>query len=432
MADSTVQTLQNQRSNHGNTTELSRKEIQAAIAKAVELRALHAVLRQGSSPANLRYPPSASPHPHHASHFSALDYPVFTPSYDDEPLPIYQQFHFDNQTLSDCWEECGLVSGNVDDQTILSDYKKANDQSSRNGLSSELISSEPHICPSEDQNSVSERSSGTDFYKPSRTNSLVGEFKSESSCNKCKPAIISTETTENATKNTKNSHTTVVPLLGSHLSSLQPQPKNRAGLINLSWLFPRLKKKHKNETSPNRTQSEEVSQVSGALMSVETLKKELMEANKSRDEALMEVTKTKSSLRDLKQKLEYLETYCEELKKGLRQQTKDSRVFEKLRNLPNRGGESIDGGGEILMPASEEVMVEGFLQVVAEARLSVRQFCKSLVSHIEGSDTNLVEKLNLLLQPFKLSLNSKYSKAVLYHLEAIINQSLFQYYENSV
>ncbi|KAL6976698.1 hypothetical protein U1Q18_025484, partial [Sarracenia purpurea var. burkii] len=79
MADSTVQTFQNQRSNHGNTTELSRKEIQAAIAKAVELRALHAVLRQGSSPANLRYPPSASPHPHHASHFSALDYPVFTP-----------------------------------------------------------------------------------------------------------------------------------------------------------------------------------------------------------------------------------------------------------------------------------------------------------------------------------------------------------------
>lgn len=62
--------------NGGN--EVSRQEIQAAIAKAVELRALHAALMQGSSPSNLRFP-SASPVSHAASQFSAQDYPVFTP-----------------------------------------------------------------------------------------------------------------------------------------------------------------------------------------------------------------------------------------------------------------------------------------------------------------------------------------------------------------
>ncbi|KAI7991465.1 IRK-interacting protein [Camellia lanceoleosa] len=77
-------------------------------------------------------------------------------------------------------------------------------------------------------------------------------------------------------------------------------------------------------------------------------------------------------------------------------------------------------------------MVEGFLQIVSEARLSVKQFCKSLVSQIEeNTDIILMENLNLLLKPHKLSINSRYSKAVLYHLEAIINQSLYQDFENS-
>lgn len=66
----------NNQSNNGNNPEITREEIQTAIAKAVELRALHAALTQGSSPGttNVRFP---SPSP--ASHYSAQDYPVFTP-----------------------------------------------------------------------------------------------------------------------------------------------------------------------------------------------------------------------------------------------------------------------------------------------------------------------------------------------------------------
>lgn len=435
MDATTAQILQNNYSSHeSNNNEVSRKEIQAAFSKAVELRALHSALMQGSSPANLRFP-SPSPVPHHVSHLSAHDYPVFTPSYDDEPLPGYQQIQLDSRTLSECWDEYGLGEGNGD-ETVLSDYTKAN-ASSRKGLSSELANLEPHICPAEEPKSISgsiannitvlETSPGTEFYKSSRRNSL-GDFRSISSCNKCKPATISRET-DNAIKNSKNSNT-VVPLTDSH-SSLHSQPKNRG--LNISWFFPRLKKKYRNGNSPNRIETEEVSQVFKDLgiMSIERLKKELMEANESRDAALMEVAEMKSSLGDLKQKLEYLETYCEELKKALRQaiQTNDYQVPEKLVGR----GKSIDGNGENFMAInSEEAMVEGFLQIVSEARLSVRHFCKNLVSQIEETDNTLMENLNLLLQPYKLSLNSKYSNAVLYHLEAIINQSLYQDFENSV
>ena len=64
-------------SSNGNN-DVSKQEIQAAIAKAVELRALHAALMQANSPANLKYS-TASPVSRPPSHFSAQDYPVFTP-----------------------------------------------------------------------------------------------------------------------------------------------------------------------------------------------------------------------------------------------------------------------------------------------------------------------------------------------------------------
>lgn len=305
-------------------------------------------------------------------------------------------------------------------ETVVPHYKQKS--TSRKGLTSCGFSNlevESHMCPAEDTKSLTgsstTRISPANEYFKSRRNSLE-DIKSVSSCNKCKPATI---TSEIDSKRTRKSSNTVVPLTDSH-SSLHSQPKGK-GLI--SWLFPRLKK-HKNECSPspNRTttESEDVSQVLKDLgiMSLETLKKELTEANENRDAALMQVSEMKSSLGELRQKLEYLERYCEELKKALRQamQAKESRVHQQLDSVSNIG--------------DEEAMVEGFLQIVSESRLSVKQFCKTLVSEIEETDHSLQHNLNVLLQPYKLSLNSKYSKAVLYHFEAFINQCLYQDFEN--
>ncbi|KAF3670673.1 putative receptor-like protein 12-like [Capsicum annuum] len=442
---------------HNNGGVISRHEIKDAIAKTIELRALHAALLQQQQQHGINNSPvkkfgtttcvSPSTVSLHSHHFSAQDYPIFTPSYEDEPLPGYKQLQLDhNPNYAEIWDEYGFGVGNGNNESV-----KANNSSLKNGFTNSLINLEPHVCPADDQRSVT--SSCTDQnttrkaspiarYNKSRRNSL-GDFKVISSCNKCKPAIISTEAdgvggggSTTTSKSGKNSNV-IVPLTDSHVS-VQSQPKSKTGR-NFSWLFPKLKRKSKVESSPNRTDqsADEVSQVLKdhvGMFTIEALKKEVMEANESRDAALIEVTEMKSSLGELKQKLEYLETYCEELKKALRQaiQATESPISSKLRNFP-KIGKSIDGDGENMIPVSEDVMLEGFLQIVSESRLSVKQFCKTLIGQIEEtSDSLLSDNLNLLLQPYKLSLDSKYSKAVLYHIESIINQSLYQDFENCV
>uniref|UniRef100_A0A7N0VHE7 GIL1/IRKI C-terminal domain-containing protein n=1 Tax=Kalanchoe fedtschenkoi TaxID=63787 RepID=A0A7N0VHE7_KALFE len=168
-------------------------------------------------------------------------------------------------------------------------------------------------------------------------------------------------------------------------------------------------------------------------LSIEKLKKELMKATEEREAALSEVSEMRSSLGELKQKLEFLESYCRELKKALSAETKDPQKVKNLSKRRENDRPLDEPNGDSLMPVSEEVMVEGFLQIVSEARLSVNQFCKCLVAQIEETDDEtLIDNLNMLLQPYKVSLHSKSSKSVLYHLEAIINQTLYQDFENPV
>ncbi|KAL6527776.1 hypothetical protein OROMI_029587 [Orobanche minor] len=374
---------------HCENGEISRKDIQSAIAKAIELRALHAALMAGGSPANFGFP-SASPVSHHARNLTAQDYPVFAPSYNDEPLPGYQQIPFANRDYAE-----RIMDGTYTDGTLLSDYKTTNPSSSKPSLS-QTIDFEAHICPKEDQKHIAPSGPG---YSRSRRNSL-DDIGSVSSCNKCRPAILSSEP-DGPAKNIRKSNI-IVPLSGSHLS-LHSKPRNKN--MAFSWLFSKLRKKNKNEHS----QTDRVSQI------LSDLGKEVVEAKESRDSALNEVVEMKSWLDELNEKLEYLETYCEDLKKALRQ---NAHIGE-----PPRIGELVE---------NEQVMAEGFLQIVFEARLAVEQLCKTLIGQVEENDITLVDNLNSMLQPYKLSLSSKYSKAILYHLEAFINQSLYQDFENCV
>ncbi|KAF1897312.1 hypothetical protein Lal_00035015 [Lupinus albus] len=418
MAATAAHVFKNKNNNNGNR-EITRHEVQSAIAKAVELRALHAALMRRNNPTKAIFSfPSPASRP--VSHFYANDYPVFTPIYEDDL--VYNQKSMKSLTISESWDENGEENSL---ETIVTDYKEKS--CIRKGLSH-------HLCPAEDSASVSgsrtdqitilQTSPANDYFKCRWTNGSE-DFMSISSGNKGKPAIIASE----FPRNSKSSN--IVLSVTESQSSFQSQTKGK-GLI--SRLFPQLKK-NKNGSSLNTAESEDVSQVLTDLgvMSLETLKKELVEANENRDAALMEVSEMKSLLRELKQKLEYLESYCEELKKASKQamNARDSQLCEQLNNLPPRG-KSFHENGESLMPVSEEVMVEGFLQIVSESRLSVKQFCKTIINNIDEADRSLAQNLNLILQPYKLSMNSKYSNAVLYHFEAFINQSLYQDFDNCV
>lgn len=344
-------------------------------------------------------------------------------SYEEEPLPGYHHIRLDNQRLSEILGGIGL-DREEDDESDLSDNIKPS-LCSRKGVASALGAKDQQLYAAEDfKSNTSSCVNHITFLQTRPTGSE--EF---TTCNTCKPATIS-RTTCNDNKNGINLKT-VVPLTDSH-SLYQAHPKSKGPI--LSRLFPRLRKKPKAEASPNRAVSEDASQFlkDWGVVSLESLKKELLEANEKRDAALIQSAEMKSSLGELKQKLVHLEDYCDELKKALKQavQLKDAQVLERP-NLTKRS-KSIDGGRDSSMPISHEAMVEGFLQIVSETRLSIEHFCKSLITQIEETDDNLMEKLNSLLQPHNLTLQSKYSKGVLYHMEALINQCLHQDFENCV
>ncbi|PIA53465.1 hypothetical protein AQUCO_00900213v1 [Aquilegia coerulea] len=442
MASATASQIFQNNNKDDNNIGISKEEIQAAIAKAVELRALHASLMQSNSPANFRLPTSASPSlPRPSSQFSAQDYPVFTPSYEEDPAPGYQSIRFDNGSMSEIWDGYGVVRKYGDEDYSMDD--KSELSSCRKGLTlpplpPSMLSREfVKYAAQEDNKSITssctnhiavlQNSPSPEIFKSSRRTTSI-DLKSVTTCNQCKPATISCDTEISNKMSTKLNNT--APQSDSH-SSVQSHSKNKGPLF--SRLFPRLRRKNKNEASPNQIESEEGSQMLKdiGIMSIESLKKELIEARENRDAAMMEASEMKCSLGELKNKLEHLERYCEELKNGLKQaiQRKDSQVLERLGDMPNIG-KSVEEKKDSAMPLSHEEMVEGFLQVVTEARLSVKQFCKTLVSQIEETDSNLMEKLNVLLQPYRLNINSKHLKVVLYHLEGLINQSLYQDFES--
>lgn len=282
---------------------MKKEDIEAAIAKSVELRALHAALMQGNSPVNLIFD-MASPVSCNASQFSAQDYPVFTPIYEDESLPGYHQHVLEKRNYSEIWGEYSSDRENAD-ETVSAEYRMQN-PFSRKGLPSRLISfdsliSPPAVCSCANNITVLGASPGHDYCKSRR--SSLGDLTliPASSCNKCKPAIISSES-DGVTKNSKNSNM-IVPYADSN-SSLNSQPSNKG--MNFSCPFPRIKKKSKDECSLIRPSTEEVSQTckDSEIVSVETLKKELIEANESRDAALVKVAEMKSVLGELGHKLE--------------------------------------------------------------------------------------------------------------------------------
>ncbi|TVU01076.1 hypothetical protein EJB05_53466 [Eragrostis curvula] len=420
----------------------SRQDLQAAVAKAAELRALHAALLQGGanagasyasasrSPAVIRLPPAASPALSRAgvtAVAAAEDYPVFAPTYDEEPLSGMSLIRQDNRSLSENWSGLGLDHDGLEDEVAFSDFDNHNTFSSSN--------SELHFSSSNEhmRNRIACRNHPSFLQPPLSADSFprstsrmtdLSELKAVSTCNTCKPATISRDTETDA-KALKSLNSTA-PQSNYH-PAVFSRTRHKGPHI-LSWLLPKSKRKPKSDMSPSTIECENMSQLlkEWGVFSLESLKKEVVEANENRDAALQEVSEMKSSLGELTSKLVSLEAYCSELKKALKQAT-SSKNFQ---SHSKRSARSVGVSRDNSLPVSHEVMVEGFLQIVSEARLSIKQFCKVLIQQVEDADNGLSDKLNLLLQPYQITLNDKHPKAVLYHLEALMNQAMYQDFEN--
>lgn len=287
------------------------------------------------------------------------------------------------------------------------------------------------------------------FSRPTNSTELA-------TCNECRPATISVEDVAGDTKK-KKKKMMMTTTMGhrrnttmstdthfSSSSSVQLPLKTRPSIV--SWLFPRPKK----TSSCSRAEMVEPEDNDCGIRSLELLKKEVRDAKMSRDVALAEAGEMRSTLEDLKTKMTQLETYCKDLKNTYRQTMQGRRDIKSSSPSPGylthrrriSGRKKLTGGGrtndntsscssnsDVAMPVSYEVMVEGFLQIVSEARLAVTQFCKTLINSDAGGE--LPENLtsHVFLEP---SSSSSLSSASIYKLEAVIAQSLYQDFENCV
>ncbi|RWW09561.1 hypothetical protein GW17_00026941 [Ensete ventricosum] len=343
-------------------------------------------------------------------------------SYEEEPLWDHHYIQPENRSLSETWRSINLETGKNDAAVNMGRNVVSASNNEHNVYFTSEHFSKRRTCV----NHKLQASLVADVLNSSSSSSSP-VYEAITTCNTCKPATINRES-ESEHKNSK----LVTSSLHESEPPMQVHTKHRGPL--LSWLFPRSKKNPKPEMSPNPIESEDMAQLlkEWGLLSLESLKKELLEANTNRDAALAEVSEMRSSLGELQQKLISLEIHCEELKKALKQtqHAKNDQVLNRL-NLSTRT-KSSGGIKDDLMPVSHEVMVEGFLQMVSETRLSIKHFCKMLIHQIEETDCNLMEKLNLL-QPHRIASSNKYSKALTYHIvEALINQSMYQDFENCV
>jgi hypothetical protein len=348
-------------------------------------------------------------------------------TYDEEPLGGMNYIRQDNRSLSENWSGIGLDHDGLEDEVAFSDFDNHNTFSSSN---SELhfSSSNEHLrnrkaCRNHPLLLQPTLSADSLIRSASRLTDLT-EFKAVTTCNTCKPATISRDTEADA-KSLKNLNSTA-PLSNYHPAAFS-RTRHKGPHI-LSWLLPKSKRKPKSDMSPNTIECENMSQLlkDWGVFSLESLKKEVVEANEHRDAALQEVSEMKLSLGELTTKLVSLEAYCSELKKALKQATS----AKNMQCHSKRSTRSVSGSRDNSLPVSHEVMVEGFLQIVSEARLSIKQFCKVLIQQVEDADNGLSDKLNLLLQPYQITLSDKHPKLVLYHLEALMNQAMYQDFEN--
>uniref|UniRef100_A0A0D9XF35 GIL1/IRKI C-terminal domain-containing protein n=1 Tax=Leersia perrieri TaxID=77586 RepID=A0A0D9XF35_9ORYZ len=438
--------------------QATRQDVQAAIAKAVELRALHAALLQrggggasaGRSPAIIRLPPAASPALSRTTAAATTDedYPVFTPVYDEEQMSGLSHICQDNRSRSENWSGIALdhrAGGNGsgvasagdddDDAAAFSDYDNLN----------AFYSSTSDVRFPSSTDHHHRRHKVHPAFLHSATPSAADRFLASAGRAVAAPPPPAFRPATIGRDHGIADAGALKFLTSIRTPAAQPRPKHRGAQI-LSWLFPRSTKKKAaarppemmTSSSPTAIERENMSQLlkEWGLLSLDSLRRELADANACRDAALQDAAEMRSSLGELTTKLAGLEAYCSELKKALRQATASSSSNAMSRRSARS---SIGASRELSMPVpgpvSHEAMVEGFLQIASEARLSVKQFCKGLIHHVEEEpDNGLAEKLNLLLQPYNLMISDSdkrhCSKLVLYHLEALMNQAMYQDFEN--
>lgn len=255
---------------------------------------------------------------------------------------------------------------------------------------------------------------------PERGNSaphVMPISNTEVSCDRCRPIFMSKESP---------------PVI--HMTELQemiglPQKNPSSNGNGLLKFFSRTKKTYPKKL--NSTDKLTVNSSSPSIMeivSIEGLKQKLTQASIRRDVALTEVVQLRSSMAELEKKLRKLELYCQDLKHALNQNAAEDGSST---TGPERPMQNFRIKAYNSRAVTCDTMVKCFLQIVAEARLAVRQLCRTLLILIQDlNDGKGLENLISLLEPYEIQVDSRISRGVMYYLEALLNQALYEEFES--
>ncbi|KAI5053872.1 hypothetical protein GOP47_0027000 [Adiantum capillus-veneris] len=178
----------------------------------------------------------------------------------------------------------------------------------------------------------------------------------------------------------------------------------------------------------------------GMQMAMEFMKEEVSQANKKKDDALAEVFQVKKAIDEMGKKLGQLENQYKSfdvpskrisdllLAKGNREDHDGKRDKEDLYELPRissyRGHIATMGCG----PTKRE-----FCHAVVEARVGVKQFCRTLLQQLR--EQSALDKIDTMLKAQNLKVNfsvkgGTVSKRVKYLIESLVNQAFYEDFEN--
>ncbi|MCO5590925.1 hypothetical protein L7F22_044901 [Adiantum nelumboides] len=177
-------------------------------------------------------------------------------------------------------------------------------------------------------------------------------------------------------------------------------------------------------------------------MAVNDMKQEVSQANEKRDAALVEVFELRMAMEEMGKKIHSLETYCQSLQNTAINGKKSA--LNSYNNILGRPG-YVDHTHEMIKDEHDQMLraalaapinassfagpsKKEFYHAVTEARVGVKQFCRTLLQQVQ--EQAATEKIESILQPYNVKVAPRVSKVVRYHLEALINEAFYEDFEN--
>ncbi|XP_077245136.1 IRK-interacting protein-like [Tasmannia lanceolata] len=221
------------------------------------------------------------------------------------------------------------------------------------------------------------------------------------SCNKCRPSA--------------REKISIVPL---DINGSNPSPNSNN--IFKSLFSTLIKKSPKSSAGDSPAAREEQWK-----LAFSDLSQKLQQANRKRDEALLEASSLKHSMAELEKKLNKLEIYCHDLKSGIEICTSSPHrnPTGKIDTIPVTKWYGPNG-------TDQEKVVEPFVRAVSDARAAVRQLSRSLTVQLRQMGGKVYERIASLLEPYDVKFSvSKNPRSLLFYLEALLNRAFYEDFE---